>query len=240
MFIFERLIAHRGASAYAPENTFAAFNKAIMMGASLIEFDVMLSADGCPFIFHDTTLKRTTNGEGMFDAVSSEYIQSLNAGLWFGQDYYDEKVPTLSDVFSWFSKNSAQACIELKPTPTSIETTVATFLSHFNRQWPASKSLPLVSSFDQDALRLCRSMMPELELALLLHQWGSNDLKVAHELGCVSVHLSRRIATRERVQLLKDNDFVVCVYTVNHRAEALGYFEWGVDSVFTDYPDLLL
>ena len=56
MFVFERIIAHRGASAYAPENTFAAFNKAVEMGVSLIEFDVMLSADGCPFIFHDIVL----------------------------------------------------------------------------------------------------------------------------------------------------------------------------------------
>ena len=240
MFVFERIIAHRGASAYAPENTFAAFNKAVEMGVSLIEFDVMLSADGCPFIFHDTTLERTTNGKGVFESVSSEYIQSLSAGKWFGHNFDAEKIPTLKDVMSWFSKNQTQACIELKPTPTSIEATVTSFLSHLNREWPANKSLPLISSFDQDALRLCRSMMPELKLALLLKDWGANDLKAAQDLACFSVHLSRRIVTRDRVKLLKENDFRVCVYTVNHRAEALGYFDWGVDSVFTDYPDLFL
>ena len=79
----EPLIAHRGAAPYAPENTFAAFEKARELGARSIEFDVMMSADGELFVFHDTTFKRTTNGRGQFGDASSEYIASLDAGSWF-------------------------------------------------------------------------------------------------------------------------------------------------------------
>ena len=240
MFNFERVIAHRGASAYAPENTFAAFEKAIAMGATWIEFDVMLSQDGGAFVFHDQTLGRTTNGKGEFGLVSSDYIKSLNAGSWFDRAYEKEKVPSLSDVIHWLTHKPVQACIEVKAYPGCTEATVVALLTHLNREWPMNKQLPLVSSFDVAALRLCRSMMPELGLSLLLRHWDEQCLKTAQELGCISIHLSRRIVTRERVQELKNAGYKVCVYTVNHREEAMAYFDWGVDSIFTDYPDLIL
>ena len=231
-----QLIAHRGASAHAPENTLAAFETAEAMGARWIEFDVMLSADGEAFVFHDETLHRTTNGQGQVGLVSAEYVSSLNAGSWFSNDFNLEKVPTFRETLAWFAHREVQANIEIKPYPGRTQETTLAVLSHLHLYWPQGKTHPLVSSFDVEALRLCRCMVPELPLGLLLDDWRDDALQLAGELGCVSVNLSKRIVTLERVRLLKQQGYAVCVYTVNRRREALRYLGWGVNAVFSNYP----
>jgi glycerophosphoryl diester phosphodiesterase len=234
-----QIIAHRGASAYAPENTMAAFNKALDFGINYVEFDVMLSADGHPFVFHDETLKRTTNGRGEFGRVTAEYIQSLDAGSWFSERFKHEKIPSLRGMLDWLLANNVQANIEIKPYPGMNEETTVAVLTELNRCWPMEKPLPLVSSFEWDALILCRSLSPELPLGLLMHEWRDDWLKQAKKLSCFSVHLYSRIATQARIQLIKAEGFSVFVYTVNHPRSARKFFNWGVDALFSDYPDLL-
>lgn len=236
----ERLIGHRGASGYAPENTLAAFEKAHALGCHFIEFDVMLSADGEAFIFHDEHLKRTTNGRGEFGLVTAEYIQSLDAGRWYSKQFRGEKILTLKDAIQWLTTAGVHANIEIKPYPGKTEQTTTTVLTHINRYWPQDKQLPLISSFDMDALRLCRSIAPEMPLGLLLDKWQDNWSQLAGDLSCVSVHLSRRAATAARVLAIKQQGYTVYVYTINRKRQASKLFKWGVDAVFSDYPDLLL
>lgn len=234
-----QIIGHRGASAYAPENTIASFMKAKCLGCHFVEFDVMLSADGQPFVFHDETLKRTTNGRGEFGKVSAEYIQSLDAGKWFSNQFLNEKIPSLLTVLEWLLASNVKANIEIKPYPGTTEQTTVAVLTHLNRYWPQEVPFPLVSSFDLDALTLCRSLSPELPLGLLLDKWDENWLKLAKNLDCYSVHLSTRAATQARVQDIKSAGYVVYVYTVNSQSLARKLFSWGVDALFSDYPDLL-
>lgn len=235
----DRVIGHRGAAAYAPENTLASFDKALSLGCHFIEFDVMLSADGEPFIFHDDYLKRTTNGRGQFGLVNAEYIQSLDAGRWFARRFSGEKIPGLRETIEWLTANQVQANIEIKPYPGQMEQTTISALTHINRYWPSDKPLPLVSSFDWDALRLCRSLSPEMPLGLLVHQWTPDWLAVAQDLQCVSVHLNKRVITAARVKAIKEAGYQVYVYTVNRKRQALKLISWGVDAIFSDYPDLL-
>ena len=148
----ERIIGHRGAAAYAPENTLAAFDKARELGCHLIEFDVMLSADGEAFVFHDENLKRTTNGRGEIGLVTAEYVRSLDAGRWYSKQFRGEKIPTLREVIEWLTVSKVQANIEIKPYPGFTEQTTIAVLTHINRYWPQDKELPVVSSFDLDAL----------------------------------------------------------------------------------------
>ncbi len=237
--IDSRVIAHRGASAYAPENTFAAFNRAKAMGAQWIECDVMLSKDGEAFIFHDETLERTTNGRGKFGHVSAEYIRTLDAGSWFSKTFRDESIPTLKDTLLWFAQHDIKVNLEIKPFPGFTQETTLAILQHINLYWPEHKGHLLLSSFDIEALRLCRQLEPEISLSLLFKTWQEDAVLCAEELSCVSVHLNRNIATCERVKQLNDANFSVCVYTVNRKREALKYFKWGVAAVYSDYPDLL-
>lgn len=234
-----QIIAHRGASAYAPENTIASFNKALSLGARFVEFDVMLSADGYPFIFHDESLKRTTNGRGKFGLTNAEAIQSLDAGAWFSTRFQDEKIPSLLTTIEWLLASDVYANIEIKPYPGTTESTTVAVLTHLNRYWPMDKQLPIVSSFDKEALTLCRSLSPEMPLGFLLDRWEEDWLTQAKKLNAYSVHLSREATTRKRVQAIKAEGFKVFVYTVNSQRQARTLLSWGVDALFSDYPDLL-
>lgn len=238
MILKERLIAHRGASAYAPENTLTAFKKAVAMGLRSIEFDVMLSKDGEPFIFHDETLERTTNGQGEFGHVASDYVRTLDAGSWFSKVFIGEPVPPLNTVLTWLAQNEIHANLEIKPFPGCTQETTLATLQSIHRCWPHHDERLLISSFDIDALRLCRQFEPEMRLGLLLDKWQEDSLLCAKDLNCVSIHLNRKIATQARVTHLKNLGFLVYAYTVNRKREALRLLSWGVDALFTNYPDL--
>jgi glycerophosphoryl diester phosphodiesterase len=235
----DQIIAHRGASAYAPENTMAAFKKALSLGCRSVEFDVMLSADGHPFVFHDDHLKRTSNGRGEFGRVDAEYIQTLDAGRWFSKRFQAEKIPSFAEVLKWLLAFDVKANIEIKPFPGTTEPTTVAVMTALNRYWPREKTLPLISSFDWAALTLCRSLSPELPLGLLLDQWKEDWLTHAERLQCVSVHLSKRVVTAARINTIKSHGYAVYVYTVNRKRLAIKLLASGVDAVFSDYPDLL-
>jgi glycerophosphoryl diester phosphodiesterase len=239
MIKIEPLIAHRGASSYAPENTMAAFNKAYALGIRAVEFDVMMSADGGLFVFHDDTLERTSNGRGEFSTTASDVINQLDAGAWFSRQCVGEKVPYLSEVLQWCVTHQVQANIELKPSTGCVQSTIDAFLTCLTQYWPSDTQLPLVSCFNQDVLRLCASKMPALPLGVLLHQWKNNWEDIAKEVRAVSVHLNQYIITRKRIKLIQDAGYQVCIYTVNAREWAARFFAWGADSVLTDYPDLM-
>ena len=140
---------------------------------------------------------------------------------------------------TWLNSSGLHANIEIKPYPGQTEATTIAVLTHINRYWPQDKKLPLVSSFDLDALILCHSIAPEIPLGLLLDKWQDNWLKLARDLQCLSVHLSKRAATKARVMAIKEQGYLVYVYTVNWKRKANKLFSWGVDAVFSDYPDLL-
>ncbi|MEZ5248231.1 MAG: glycerophosphodiester phosphodiesterase family protein [Ilumatobacteraceae bacterium] len=95
-----KVVAHRGASSVCPENTMAAFRRAIDLGADGIEFDVQATIDGGLVVVHDLSLERTTNGHGSVFAATLEEVRSLDAGAWFGNEHAGEKVPTLSEVLT--------------------------------------------------------------------------------------------------------------------------------------------
>lgn len=239
LFPVNKIIAHRGASAYAPENTIAAFEHARALGCHVIEFDVMLSADGIPCVIHDESLKRTTNGQGDVGLVNHDYLDTLDAGRWFGRQFAGEKIPHLDDVIKWCMFANVTANIEIKPYRGMTQPTVIAVLSYIHRYWQSHMPPPLISSFDVQALSLCHDLAPELLLGFLLHTWQDDWLSYTQALNCYSVHLNQRIVTPARVEQIKNNGYQVFVYTVNQRRLALKLFDYGVDAVFSDYPDLL-
>lgn len=237
--MLDKIIGHRGAAAYAPENTLVSFEKALSLGCRCIEFDVMCSADGEPFVIHDENLKRTSNGSGQVGKVDAAYLQSLDAGSWFSRKFKGVTIPHFAEVLQWLLSSQMQANVEIKPFPGAIESTTIAVLSTINRCWPADRQLPLVSSFEWDALTLCHSIAPEMPLGFLLHAWDEQWLEKAKQLNCYSIHLNARILTETRVKAMKEQGYVVCAYTVNRKRQANKLFQWGVDAVFSDYPDLL-
>ena len=108
------IIAHRGFSAIAPENTLAAFCAAIQHGANSIEFDVQLSSDGVPVIIHDPTLDRTTNGTGKVKDKTLEQLKTLDVGTWFDSKYFSERIPTLREALKAMKNLEKFAYSEVK------------------------------------------------------------------------------------------------------------------------------
>ncbi|STX29251.1 glycerophosphodiester phosphodiesterase, cytosolic [Legionella beliardensis] len=239
MQINNSVIGHRGASAYAPENTLAAFNKALTLGCNTVEFDVMLSGDGEPFVFHDEVLERTTNGKGAVGLVTAAYLETLDAGRWFSDAFAGEKIPHFKTILIWLMQNNMNANIEIKPYPGMSEQTTAAVLDCLHRFWPQEKSLPLLSSFDLTALTLCHTIAPHMPLGLLLDAWDEDWLNKAQSLGCYSIHINELALDAARIQDIKRQGYQLYVYTVNCKARAGALLNWGVDAVFSDYPDLL-
>lgn len=234
------IIAHRGASAYAPENTMAAFHRAYVMGAAWVEFDVMLAACGTPIIFHDETLNRTTNAVGPIAPQPYAALQTLDAGSWFSPWFSGERIPTLKSVLMFLKSVGMRANIEIKPLPhqsvATVEHTLAVVRECFDEAAPGL----LFSSFDVDALRALRQASPHAHIGLLMHEWLPEWERIASELRTRSIHLNHEILTPKTASLIKGLHQDLLCYTVNDRDTADRLFSWGVDGVFSDFPDVLV
>jgi glycerophosphoryl diester phosphodiesterase len=234
-----QIISHRGASAYAPENTIASFQKAIDLGGKIVEFDVSQSFDGELFIFHDAVLNRTTNGVGYLHNVDAKYVASLDAGGWFAKKYLGLKVPTFKETIEWLLKNNMQANIEIKTVNGNVLQITSEVLLQLDKYWPKNQPQPLISSFDYDALLFCHNYDHNLPLAWLLDKWDDNWLELAQKINCIALNLSYRCASKKRVAAILQHGYKVNVYTVNSKRLAVKLFNWGVSAVISDYPDLM-
>ncbi|MBB72511.1 MAG: glycerophosphoryl diester phosphodiesterase [Legionellales bacterium] len=235
-----KTIAHRGASSDAPENTAVAFELAKLKGASWVEFDVMLTADEEVIVMHDTTLDRTTNGEGLVAAMSLAELNALDAGAWFDPLYVGVKIPTLKEVLMVCAKAALGINIEIKPNDGRVSLLVDKVLNHVGRYWPAHLPEPLYSSFNALAVRQVCDKVPNAYLATILAEWDENWQGLADELATVTVHLNEAIVTEERVKAIKATNRQVLAYTVNDPERARELLAMDVDCVFSDKADLLL
>lgn len=232
------LIAHRGASAHAPENTMAAFNLAIRQGAPVIELDTQLSADGEVVIFHDSSLSRTTNGSGKTRHHTLDQLKFLDAGTAFGNAFPDIKIPTLGEVFSGMNPNTFLN-IELKNLNSPFDALperVANLI-----QYHQAENRVLISSFNPISLSRLGKRLPSVPRGLLLHKPVHVDLCLLFPViisGFQSIHTSFKCVTKERVNALHNLGKKVFTYTLNRPSNILHALNCGVDGFFTDDPVL--
>ncbi|MFI4955100.1 MAG: glycerophosphodiester phosphodiesterase family protein [Gammaproteobacteria bacterium] len=232
-----QIIAHRGASGYAPENTLAAFRKAYQLQVKSVEFDVVLSKDGIPIIFHDKTTTRTTNlANKHITDLSLQQIKQLDAGCWFAPEFYAEPIPTFKETLQFLVTHNMQAHIELKTHPGYETPTVTQVLAEFRATWPKNLSA-IFSSFDLAMLHTLREHDSSLSLALTRRVWDKNGMSILRELDCQAMHLNALYITQQQIANLKESNYAVRCYTVDDPQHAKLLFKWGVDSIFTNYPD---
>lgn len=234
------VIAHRGASAYAPENTLVAFTKAAQLGIKWLEFDVMLAACGEPIIFHDDTLDRTTNESGELKHLPYAHLRTLDAGKWFDPIFSGERIPSLKQTLDFLKQNQMSANVEIKPLPGQDEQTAIKALALIEPMFPQPNPSILFSSFSVESLRALRLHSPNCLLGLLLHDWEPDWEHICESLNCVSVHVYQEIMTKEMAYKIKGMGRLLLCYTVNDPARAKELYSWGVDAVFSDAPDLIV
>lgn len=235
-----KVIAHRGASGYAPENTFAAMKKAKELGIDWVEFDVMLAGCGEAIVIHDDRLNRTTSGKGKVAKIPYTEIRQLDAGSWYAPEFSSERVPTLQAMIEFLSQWELHANVEIKPSPHQDRVTAQKTVMIIREHWPTNLSFPLVSSFSVESLVAARSADESLALGLLLGKWRKDWQHVASDLRCVSIHVKQKLLNPKRVAEIKNAGYQLLAYTVNDLANARELWSWGVDTVFSDYPDKLL
>lgn len=235
-FLFSpAIIAHRGASAIAPENTRAAFLEAKRLGFSWIECDVMLSSTGEVVVMHDDTLDRTTNGHGRVVDCPYSTLKTLDAGSWFDPVFSMECILTFEELLLLLSEQSLSANIELKPLQGYEEETVKramAILHAFQKPIPSI----LLSSFSKKALRMVRAIDTDVSLGLLMNEWEEGWAEDAAALSCATIHVNQAVLTLKRIQQIESAGYGLLVYTVNDVSRAKELLAQGVDAVFSDCP----
>lgn len=232
------ILAHRGASAHAPENTLSAFELALAQEAHGVELDAKLSADGEVVVIHDATVDRTTDGTGRVSQLTLAALRELDAGSFFSEKFSGEKIPTLAEVFEAIG-DRALINVELTNYTTPRDGLVDKVCALVKR-FGVEKRI-LFSSFLPSNLKRTRSLLPDTPRGLLaLGGWvgwwarsfGFNfgDYQALHP--HVDDTTPQQIA---RVHRLKRR---IHVYTVNAAADIRRLINWDVDGIITDNPML--
>ncbi len=230
-------IAHRGAGKLAPENTLAAFRLGAQYGYRAFECDVKLSSDGMPFLLHDATLERTSNGQGVAGDICWSALSRLDAGSWHSRSYAGEALPSLDALARFVLANRLALNIEIKPTPGQELLTGQVVGREVLRLWAGSGFAPLFSSFDPLALQGAKETAPGIPRGLLLDELRAGWLGEAQGLGCRAVISNYRLMDRDTISQIHTAGMKALVYTVNEAAAAQALVADGVDGIITDAVD---
>ncbi len=238
-----RVIAHRGFSGVAPENTLAAVRRAIEVGADMVEIDVGLTRDGHVVVLHDATLERTTDGRGPLAEATLAQVRRLDAGSWFAPEFAGEKVPTLAEVLD-LARGRILVNVEIKSEAVTDEAEggIADKVLGLVRERDMLDRV-IVSSFDPRALVHVRRLDAEAKTASLynddLHR-GMSPIEIMTAAGSQAFNVSRRKVGPEIVRETHRYGRPVAVYTINDEARMRRLIAMGVDALFTDRPDRML
>lgn len=231
-------VAHRGAGKLAPENTLAAFRLGAAHGWRMFECDAKLSADGVPFLMHDSELERTSNGHGVGGALAWSALSQLDAGSWHSRAYAGETLPTLENVARFCLRNGYLLNIEIKPTPGVERTTGETVAALAAKLWEGEPVPPLLTSFKPYALEGARASAPHLPRGLLLTELHEGWLDQARSLECVAVVCRHTEWTAEAVAATQAAGMRALCYTVNEEEAARRVMGFGVDGIISDRIEL--
>lgn len=211
------IIAHRGYSALAPENTLAAFQAAVRYQAQGVELDVQLSADKVPIVIHDSTLKRTTNGQGKIQAKTLNQLQSLDAGSWFSSEFIGEKVPTFQETLDLLKNTEITIYAEVKETDFWSSNDISNFVKVIiNQGW---QNRCIIASFDSDFLYQVRQINQQIFLGYHCAQIEQFQSKLSQAIN------NKRGVMLMEYHLILDNPDLVNL----SRSQGVDLVVWTVD-----------
>jgi glycerophosphoryl diester phosphodiesterase len=232
--------AHRGARAYAPENTLLAFALAYDLGADGIECDVQRSRDGRLVVIHDDLVDRTTDGTGPVAGMSFRELRTLDAGMF---PRIPQRIPLLEETLDLARERGGLINVEIKgasveeslETARAVEPVLLALGDDFRRK-------VLVSSFDHPALVALKERLPWLRVGALFDKdWRHRDVvTAARKLQAEAIHPAAALVDPTLIRRAHDASLLVNVWTVNAPHDLRQFIAWGVDGIFTDYPERVL
>ncbi|MFQ5979773.1 MAG: glycerophosphodiester phosphodiesterase [Candidatus Heimdallarchaeota archaeon] len=231
------VIAHRGASGWAPENTIPAFQKAVELGADMIEFDIQFSADRHIVVFHDKTVDRTTNGTGRISEKTLADLRQLDAGAWFDPHYAGTRIPTLREALSTVS-GSVQLNIELKyfdPENDLFEQDVAAIATEFDLL-----SRAIFAARHPENIRRLKELLPGIKCVLLQKERTEDEyVEALRDLDLTIAQIRRRSMNQAFIDRLHDHQIKVNLFYADEPDEMKEFIDMGIDGILTNYPDRL-
>ena len=245
------IIAHKGASGVAPENTIIAFQKALDLGVDMIELDVRHTMDEEIIVFHDSTLERTTNGRGSVERKTLAEIKELDAGSWFDLAYSDQKVPTLKEVLDLVD-GRAKVLIEIKHMDHPHYHDFAEKLINVIAEEKNGFEWCILQSYEDKYLDEAHAYDDRIQTKKLLI--GEDSAPLIAFYVETRVHLGRsKKETRlnalnphfetlspRRIFRMHARGFDVYAYPVNEKSDMIKMLNMGVDGIITDYPSRLI
>jgi glycerophosphoryl diester phosphodiesterase len=226
MLQLPKVIGHRGAKAYAPENTLASFREARRRGATWVEMDIKLTADGVPIVMHDASLKRTTGIDRLVALTPRAELP--------------KEVPTFEEAIACFQELGLGCNVEIKPCDGREAETARVAVATLRRCWPSSSPPPLLSSFKAASLAAAREAAPEFARAILLDELNDDWRIRTDAVGAVGVNTDGKKLAPGRAREVKQAGFALSVYTIDDPAQAKALVAMGADCIITDVPDVIL
>ena len=242
------VIAHRGASGTAPENTLIATQKALEMGADMVEIDLHMSKDGEVIVIHDATLDRTTNGSGLVKDHTLEELKKLEAGSWFDPKFNGEPIPTL-DEFLILMDGKAIALLEVKKSKKELYTGIEQKIVELVRKHQAEKWC-IIQSFETPTVQNFLQLVPDWEIHKLIsgqvpvipvYHDGQIRMGQAMSLpGIQAINPSHKALNRRFVRRAHQHGMKVFTWTVNEEKDFKRVLRFKVDGIITNYPERLM
>jgi len=234
----EKILAHRGVSRRAPENTLAAFKKALDLGLGGIELDIQMSKDGHVIVLHDEKVDRTTDGKGFIKDMTLEDIKKLDAGSWFGDEFIGEKVLLLEEVLEFIGDRGFIINIELKSgiiQYAGLEDRVLDIVKHYN-----FLDRTIFSSFNHYSLVNIKEKCSNAKIGLLYYAGLVDPWEFGMKLDAYSLNPFFTSVTEQMVKRCLEVGLQVIPFTVNDNIFAKRLVEWGVEYIITDIPDKII
>ncbi|MGP9686332.1 glycerophosphodiester phosphodiesterase family protein [Halomonas sp. AOP25-F1-15] len=231
------LIAHRGYSAAAPENTLSAVRAAYQAGINWVELDVQLLGDGTPVIWHDADVARCSNSRGALASMDWAHAQTLDVGSWFGDAFSGEKMASLEAMLALLNELGMSVNMEIKVNKgrdpiALVERTLPVMLDTL----PSERLI--ISSFDSRALAHCRQFAnsDRLALGVLLGSVPKIWRPQCEAIEAFSVHPDWPRLKRTQAEAILHDGYQLLCYTANDPSAFHSRWAWGISSVITDEP----
>jgi len=229
------IYAHRGASSQAPENTMAAFVRALELGAGGIELDIHMTKDGHLVVIHDEAIDRTSNGIGKVKDLSLSELLEYDFGSWFSEDFAAERIVTLEQVIALLSDWEGVLNIEIKSGGEDIESSVLELLDKYQ-----AIEKVIISSFNHYTLVNIKKLNNRIKTGVLFMETLYAPWEYAKRLGACAIHPYYRAINPEIIGECLKNGIDVNVFTVDRVEDIKNFAKASVSGIITNVPDVAL
>jgi glycerophosphoryl diester phosphodiesterase len=230
------VVGHRGASGHAPENTLAAFRRAVELGATFIETDLQVTRDSCFVALHDDTLDRTTNGRGPVHRHTLVEVRELDAGSWYGPQFTGQRIPTLEEILQFTREKDVVFYLEMKAR--GVWGLEHSLIASLRASGVAARTVLL--SFDPATLAAVRHIEATLMTGLLCDQPSGDVVARAVRAGARQLAPRADLVSPALIAEARSADLQVVTWTVNEPRHIRALVSMGVDGIMSDYPDRLV